>query len=209
MRYHYEILDKNRQQLLPKFAVLKDRFYLAGGTALALYLGHRDSIDFDFFTSIDFNSSLLVEELRNIFQDSQIEEKISQPNTLILKIDEVNVSFFKINENMLEPFVKTEHLHLASLADIGCMKLSALLGRSVLKDYVDLYVICKTVIPLNALLEKAKTKYPTVDSGAFIRALGYYEDIQMDDIIFKNNFYITKEVIENFFISEIKKLFKI
>ena len=89
------------------------------------------------------------------------------------------------------------------------MKLSALLGRSVLKDYVDLYAICKTVIPLGELLEKAKLKYPTVNSGAFIRALGYYGDIQMNNIIFKNNFFITKDMIEEFFKNEIKKLFNI
>lgn len=208
MQYHYEILDKQRQEFLPKFAIFKNRFYLAGGTALALYLGHRDSIDFDFFTSTDFDSPTLMEELRTIFQGSKIEEKMSQLNTLTLKIDEVDVSFFKINENMLEPFVETGHLSLASLSDIGCMKLNALLGRSVFKDYIDLYVICKTVIPLNVLLEKAKIKYPTVDSGAFIRALGYYGDIQMNNIIFKNNFYATKDMIEEFFINEIKKLFK-
>ena len=208
MQYHYEILDKQRQEFLPKFAIFKNRFYLAGGTALALYLGHRDSIDFDFFTSTDFDSPTLMEELRTIFQGSKIEEKMSQLNTLTLKIDEVDVSFFKINENMLEPFVETGHLSLASLSDIGCMKLNALLGRSVFKDYIDLYVIFKTVIPLNVLLEKAKIKYPTVDSGAFIRALGYYGDIQMNNIIFKNNFYATKDMIEEFFINEIKKLFK-
>src|SRR3989338_4093187 len=198
MQYHYEILDKQRQEFLPKFAIFKNRFYLAGGTALSLYLGHRDSIDFDFFTSTDFDSPTLMEELRTIFQGSKIEEKMSQLNTLTLKIDEVDVSFFKINENMLEPFVETGHLSLASLSDIGCMKLNALLGRSVFKDYIDLYVICKTVIPLNVLLEKAKIKYPTVDSGAFIRALGYYGDIQMNNIIFKNNFYATKDMIEEF-----------
>lgn len=209
MQYHYEILDKRRQEFLPKFTVFKDRFYLAGGTALALYLGHRDSIDFDFFTSRDFDSPALMEELRTVFQGSQIEEKMGSPNTLTLKIDEVDISFFKINEEILEPFIETEHLSLASLSDIGCMKLSALLGRSVLKDYVDLYAICKTVLPLNILLEKAKIKYPTVNNGAFIRALGYYGDIQMNNIIFKNNFFVTKEMIEKFFINEIKKLFKI
>ena len=149
MKYHLDILDKHRQLFLPKLSVLKDRFYLAGGTALALYLGHRDSIDFDFFTSTDFDSSSLMEELRTIFQGSNIEIKMSQKNTLTLKIDEVDMSFFKIDENILEPFVETEYIHIASLTDIGCMKLSALLGRSVLKDYVDLYAICKTVIPLS------------------------------------------------------------
>ena len=201
---HWEILDKHRLALLPKLVVFKDRFYLAGGTALALYLGHRDSIDFDFFTAKDFDSPSLMEELRTIFQELPIEEKMSHNNTLTLKVDNVDMSFFKINENQLEPLRETEHIHLASLTDIGCMKLSALLGRSVLKDYVDLYAICKKVIPLGELLKKAKLKYPTVNSGAFIRALGYYEDIEIDKIIFKNDFYVDIKTIEEFFKNEIK-----
>ena len=201
---HWEILDKKRLGLLPKLAVFKDRFYLAG-----LYLGHRDSIDFDFFTAKDFNSQSLMEELKTIFQGSHIEEKMSQNNTLTLKIDGVDMSFFKINENQIEPPRNTEYINMASLTDIGCMKLSALLGRSILKDYIDLYAICKMFISLDRLLEKAKLKYPTVNSGAFVRALGYYGDIQMDKIIFKNDFYVDIKTIEEFFKDEIKKLFNV
>lgn len=203
---HWEILDKRRLGFLPKLAVFKNRFYLAGGTAVALYLGHRDSVDFDFFTAKDFDSPSLMEELKAVFQGSLVEEKMSQNNTLTLKIDSVSMSFFKINENQLEPSCETEHIQIASLTDIGCMKLSALLGRSILKDYVDLYAICKTFIPLGELLEKAKLKYPTVNSGAFVRALGYYGDIQMDKMIFKNDFYVDLKTIEEFFKNEIKKL---
>lgn len=209
MQYHWEILDKRRLDLLSRLTIFKDRFYLAGGTATAFYLGHRDSIDFDFFTSKDFDSPSLMEELRTIFRGSNIEEKMGQNNTLTLKVDDVDMSFFKINESLLEPLNETEYIQMASPTDIGCMKLSALLGRAVLKDYVDLYAICKMVIPLDELLKKAKLKYPTVNSGAFVRALGHYDDIQMDKIIFKNNFYVTKEMIEKFFKDEIKKLFNI
>jgi hypothetical protein len=116
------------------------------------------------------------------------------------------MSFFKINETLLDSTVEIEYLNMASLNDIGCMKLSAILGRSVLKDYVDLYAICKTTIPLNELLEKAKIKYPTINQGAFIRALGYYGDIQIAPIMFKNGFSVTLEQIEEFFKQETKKL---
>jgi len=207
MQYHWEILDKHRLGLLPKLTAFKSRFYLAGGTAVALYLGHRDSIDFDFFTEKDFDSLSLMEELKTIFQDSRIEQKMSRNNTLIITVDGVDMSFFKINEKQLEPFNETEYFNIASLTDIGCMKLSAILGRSVLKDYVDLYAICKTIMPLSELLEKAKLKYPTVNRGAFVRALGYYGDIQINKIIFKNDFYVDIKTIEEFFNSEIKKLF--
>src|SRR3989344_7732678 len=116
---HWEILDKRRLDLLPKLAELKDRFYLAGGTAVALYLGHRDSVDFDFFTTKDFDSAILMEELKNIFQGSRIDEKMSLKNTLTLKIDDVDMSFFKIKENQIETINEKEKLNFASLTDIG------------------------------------------------------------------------------------------
>ena len=62
---------------------------------------------------------------------------------------------------------------------------------------------------LGRVVEKAKLKYPTVNSGAFIRALGYYEDIEIDKIIFKNDFYVDIKTIEEFFKNEIKKLFNL
>jgi hypothetical protein len=64
---HYEILDTARQSILPRFAHIKDRFYLAGGTALALHLGHRESVDFDFFSPDSFNTEKLFDEMRDIF----------------------------------------------------------------------------------------------------------------------------------------------
>jgi len=205
---HWEILDEKRLGLLPKFSVFKDRFYLAGGTALALYIGHRDSIDFDFFTREKFDHQSLIREIKETFKTDEIKEIVNQPNTLLIEINGVSASFFFYEYPLLQPPLQTEHLTIASLTDIGCMKLEAILGRYRLKDYVDLYAICKT-IPLKDLLEKSKDKFPTYNLGAFIRALGYYDDIEIDKIIFKNNFYVDLETIKEFFTSEIKKLLSI
>ena len=205
---HWEILDKKRLELLPKLSVFKNRFYLAGGTALALYLGHRDSIDFDFFIPNKFDHQSLIREIKKTFEKSEVKEIINQPNTVLLEIDGISASFFFYEYPLLEPLLQTEYLNIASLADIGCMKLEAILGRYRLKDYVDLYAICKTM-PLKGLLEKAKDKFPIYNLGAFVRALGYYEDIEMDKIIFKNDFYVGVKTIEEFFKNEIKKLFNL
>lgn len=203
---HWEILDEHRQKFMPKLTFLKDKFYLAGGTAIALYLGHRDSVDFDFFSPDGFDLRELVKQIKAAFNGLSIQEINVQPNTLILVIDGVNMSFFKLEEPMLEPFTETEHLKLASLSDIGCMKLGAILARYVLKDYVDLYAICKDHIPLRELLDKAKIKYPHMDTSAFIRAIAYYEDLQITPILFKNNFFVDVETIKKFFIKEVKDL---
>jgi predicted nucleotidyltransferase component of viral defense system len=206
---HWEILDKKRLAMLPKLDSLKNRFYLAGGTALALHLGHRDSVDFDFFCKEEFNNEQLASEINVAFDGFKIDFQLNQPNTILLKIDRVDMSFFKYNYDLIEPPVETEHLKLASIADIGCMKLAAIMQRYRLKDYIDLYAICKQTIPLQGLLRKAEIKFPNINSAAFLRALGYYEDIEMDEIIFKNNFYVDIKTIEEFFKDEIKKLFNI
>ncbi|MCX6703530.1 MAG: nucleotidyl transferase AbiEii/AbiGii toxin family protein [Candidatus Zambryskibacteria bacterium] len=78
----YDILDSKRQNALPKLSFLKDRFYLAGGTGLALQFGHRDSIDFDFFTQEDFNTFDLYKELLEIFGQENITKGLEQKNTL-------------------------------------------------------------------------------------------------------------------------------
>lgn len=63
----YNILDQKRLALLPLFKSFKEGFYLAGGTALALQIGHRDSVDFDFFSEEDIDTKELFERLRKIF----------------------------------------------------------------------------------------------------------------------------------------------
>lgn len=79
---HFEILDKKRKSVLSILENFKDRFYLAGGTALALQIGHRDSIDFDFFTGLDFDNLILKQEIENIFVGHKINIIQLETNTL-------------------------------------------------------------------------------------------------------------------------------
>ena len=209
MDLHWEILDKQRLVLLPGLRLFKDTFYLAGGTAAALYLGHRDSVDFDFFTEKEFNHSMVLSQIKEIFTGKKVEESLAQPNTILLKVDDVEMSFFKYPYVAVGPFFDTENVKLASLADIGCMKLTAISDRHKLRDYIDLYAICQKV-PLKELLKKAEIKFPGINSSVFIRSLSYYADIDEDrKLIFKNNFYVDLKTIESFFRQEIKQLFEI
>src|SRR3989338_92799 len=68
----YNILDQKRIEILPLFKFFKEKFYLAGGTGLALQLGHRDSVDFDFFTEDPFDTFKLYTEIREIFNGKKI-----------------------------------------------------------------------------------------------------------------------------------------
>jgi len=182
--FYFEILDKKRKSMLPIIKRFKDRFYLAGGTGLALQIGHRDSIDFDFFTDQEFDPEKLLREIKKAFSNYSIEVIQSGNMTLNLIIaDEVRVSFFRIKEKMLKPFMDTEYLNIASIDDIACMKMAALL-RAEFKDYVDLFYIFKQM-SLNEIIDNCKEKYKDFNEMVYLKALTSFDDINVTDILFR------------------------
>jgi len=93
----YEILNKDQARIFSKLKFLNEKgFYLAGGTALALQLKHRTSLDFDFYTRSHFNASQLLDVLKKNFPQ-KIEEVSIAEDTLFVRIDKVSSSFFGIN----------------------------------------------------------------------------------------------------------------
>lgn len=202
----YDILDKERMEILPKLSFLKGRFYLAGGTGLALQLGHRDSIDFDFFTKENFDTFDLYKELLEKFGQENIQKTLEEKNTLYVVLNgNIKLSFFSYPYALLESLVKEKFLDIADVADIGCMKLSAVVGRAVEKDYIDLYFILKQ-ITLTELLSKAKEKMPDLDRNLILKSLIYLDDVEEENIIFKNNFKISIPEVKKFLEEEVKKL---
>ncbi len=203
----YNILDKKRLDILPLFKNFKDNFYLAGGTSLALHLGHRDSIDFDFFTEEDINTKKLFERLKKIFEGHKLLKIQEEDNTLTVLIDGlVKISFFTHKYKLIDKTISDENLTYASIGDIGCMKLSAITGRASNKDYIDLYFILK-FFPLSDLLDKAHRKYPQLDRNLILKSIVYFEDILQEKIMFKNYNNITFEEVKKRLKSEVKKFY--
>ncbi len=202
----YDILDKERLNILPFFKIFKDDFYLAGGTALALQLGHRDSIDFDFFIENNIDTIKLFSEIEEVFQQYPIKKVQEEKNTLTVIINNnIKVSFFTYKYKLLNKLIEEENLQLASIEDIACMKLNAIVNRSTMKDYVDLYFILQNT-SIEILLDKCVIKFPSLDTNLILKSLVYFDDIIEEPIIFKNDFYITLEEIKKFFIKTIKKI---
>jgi predicted nucleotidyltransferase component of viral defense system len=135
------------------------RFYLAGGTALALQLGHRRSMDLDFFSETDEVHAHTRQELIQAFsaRNAQVIENVD--GDLLLLVNGVHTGFFSYVYPLLEPVWVVENIGLASLLDIGLMKLDAIIGRGSRKDFYDLYMISQ-VISLNELLRAGERKYP-------------------------------------------------
>ena len=174
---HYEILDKRRLSILPLLSNWKDRFYLAGGTALALYFGHRDSIDFDFFTKERFDEAKLVEEIKDIFVGHKVEIIQIENQTVTALIDsDIKISFMNYNYELVDQIKSEEYLNLASITDIACMKLSAICSRSLSKDYIDLYFILKD-FDLESLLKSCEIKFKIIDRAVIIKSILYFNDI--------------------------------
>ncbi len=193
----YDILDQKRIDILPLLKNFQDIFYLAGGTSLALQLGHRDSIDFDFFTREDIDTKKLFEKIRAVFAGHVIVNIQEETNTLTVIIDDsIKLSFFTHTYPLIRDAIVEDNITLASLEDIACMKLSAITGRASNKDYIDLYFILN-LFSLADILGFAQEKYPELDRNLLLKSLIYFDDIAQEKILFKNN----KEVL----FDEVKK----
>ncbi len=203
---HYEILDKKRAEILPLLKPFKGNFYLAGGTALALQIGHRDSLDFDFFNSGDLDTRKLYEKIRTVFDGHELLKTQEENNTLSVFVDkDIKLSFFTYSYKLLEPPLEEEFLRVASVTDIACMKFSAITGRASNKDYIDLYIILQDE-DLNDLLEKCAVKMPDLDPILVIKSLAYFEDIEEEKIKFTPGHEVEFKKVKEFLSEKAKNV---
>jgi len=202
----YNILDQKRLDLLPFFKNFKKDFYLGGGTALALQIGHRDSVDFDFFKEGEIEAQKLFNDLEEFFDKRHLLKVQEERNTLGLIVDDsIRLSFFGYKYKLIKELIDEENLNLASVEDIGCMKLSAITSRASNKDYIDLYYILQNN-RLADLLEKAAEKFPDLDRNLILKSLVYFEDVNLEPIMFKNNNHVDFEEVKKFLEEKVKEL---
>jgi len=198
---YLSILDKKRKGILNKLIFLENYgFYLAGGTALALYLGHRISVDFDFYTKREFDARKLREEFDKRFK--KVREIYIAGDTLGLEVNGIGISFFKYPYLLLKPLRKLENICLASLEDIAAMKIIAISQRGKRRDFVDIYFLMK-YFGLKEIIDFTLKKYPMFNIYVGLQGLIYFKDAD-DDIgeirLLKNvewskvKAYILKEV---------------
>ena len=179
---HFNILDKKRQRILTSLTSLpfcKD-FYLAGGTALALLINHRISLDFDFFSSINSLNYREREKIKKqIKKISAFKIITDEENTLDITIKNIQVSFFNYPYRLLRKPLLINKLNLASLEDIAVMKLAAAISRGDKKDYIDLYFLLQK-ISLEKLFRLAEKKFPNTKNFRIqaLKSLAYFENAE-------------------------------
>lgn len=176
MRLRREALGRSQRSLLPRLAPLASEhgFYLAGGTALALQLGHRRSVDFDFFREDPIDDPLrLAADLRTVglsFETDSVER-----GTLHGRASGVRLSFLEYRYPLLQPLLEVEGLRLAAPEDIAAMKLAAVAQRGSKKDFIDVFALGR-LFGLPEMLGFYRKKYGVKDDGHLLVALTYFDD---------------------------------
>ena len=151
-----------------------DSFFLVGGTALALQLGHRKSIDLDFFTPEPFNNSILLDVLITDF-DMSIE--LEELNMLITNIEGIKVDFIKMGYPILFSTLLVEGVRMLDIRDIASMKLKAVAQRGSKKDFFDIYFILQQ-LPLETIIALFQQKFKLHEVFHIIKSLTYFEDAE-------------------------------
>jgi hypothetical protein len=178
----FEILDAERKAMCLGLLQFKNDFYLAGGTGLALQVGHRISEDFDFFTEQPFDNDNLLKRVGLIFPGDSLTQLQNEPRTLTLLIRGVKISFFCIDSPPVTPLEEVEYFRIASIQEIGIFKLLAL-PRASFKDYVDLFFILQHC-SLKDLLDLARRKYPDFNEALYLKAFLSYSDVDLSPVQF-------------------------
>lgn len=158
---------------------IADDFYLAGGTAVALHLGHRWSEDLDFFSKKKFDAFKLANKIASIgtFLLTGQEE-----GTVHGLLRHVKISFLYYPYPLLKPLHQYKNVHVADLTDLALMKLIALVQRGTRKDFIDLYFIDKEVIRLEEIFSLFTNKYPPqiFNPMLLLKSFAYFDDAEKE-----------------------------
>lgn len=174
-------------------------FYLAGGTALALQLGHRRSIDLDFFTSHKFNPRNL--SIENFAVKNETKGSVSG------ELTGVKISFFFYQHELLRETSSYQGIKLAHPVDIALMKITAIASRGSRKDFIDVYEVAREIIGLKELFELLPKKFQKIQYEPYhlIKGLAYFKEAEkeaMPDMLKEIDWEQAKE----FFLSNSQKL---
>ena len=173
---HTETLVPDTKELFEKLSQVKlpIGFYLSGGTALALHLGHRESEDLDFFSQDEFDP----EQLQRVLEkDLSLTDVTVETGTLNCYANGVKLQFLYYPYRLLEPLKTLDSIKISSVQDIAGTKLLTISSRGSKKDFIDLYFILE-LFSLKELFEILNKKYSDQDYNTLhiLKSLVYFED---------------------------------
>lgn len=191
------ILTPKQLELLPLIQKFSGEFYLVGGTAIALQIGHRQSIDFDLFSRKPINR----EQIKKIIvgNNYQMETVFEDGDQLHGFVDGVKVTFYEY-PYPIKPEVKLDNvISMPSLLTLGAMKAFALGKRAKWKDYVDVYFLLKNHFTLEQISGEAEKIFEGGFNAKLLRQqLIYYADVDYSEPIEYVTDSVSNEEIEKF-----------
>jgi len=204
LKIYLDILDENRKAVFEKLSAFSTYGYLAGGTALALQIGHRQSVDFDIFTYESLSSSLL----------SKIKEELHPEQVILNQFDQysfsvehgIEITFIWFEQKLLDPVVSTSSLPLASIRDIAANKAHTIGRRALWRDYVDIFWILQhSYLTISDIIDAAKHKYGIeFVETQFLEQLGYFADVTVVPIQYIKDAPESKD-IQEYLLSQVQR----
>lgn len=179
---HKEVLSKEQADLLPLIQQFKREFYLVGGTAIALQIGHRRSIDFDLFKKGKLRPRSILSKIGENNLQSTVTRNVAEQ--LNVTVSGVKLTFFEYPFDIDAPLRFENVLKMPSLIDLAAMKAYALGRRSKWKDYVDMYFLLKDHFTIEQISERAIHLFEQLFSSKLFRAqLSFFEDIDDSEAV--------------------------
>ena len=200
-----EVLTEAGKDILPSLGKFED-FYLAGGTALALQIGHRISVDFDLFSEKEISKNLLA-KVKRVFENKTVIPSVNNPDELTVFINGVKTTFLRYPFPVKNKLLDYNGIKLLDAKEIASTKAYTIGRRGTIKDYVDLYfVLSEKVSFLDEIMEMAKSKFGNeFNDRLFLEQLVYFNDIEEAKILFLKK-PVSKKELEEFFKTEVGKI---
>jgi hypothetical protein len=179
---HDEILSENQKKLLPFLKAFNRKFYLVGGTAISLYLGHRRSIDFDLFCENGFSKTYVYSKLKPVpFKINKLMEDVDQVHFVV---NEIKLTFFHFPYPIVHKNRFNEYISIPELKTLAAMKAFALGRRAKWKDYVDLFYLLKYHYTIEEVSDEAIKCFGDLFSERLFRQqLAFHSDINYSEPI--------------------------
>jgi hypothetical protein len=192
---HKSILSDKQFELLPLIKKFSDRFGMVGGTAIALHLGHRRSIDFDLFTFEDFDNLRIREKIKKSYKIKEV--LFQSPNQLSVVVEDAKITFYKYPYEIEYSDYFDDIIKIPDLLTLAAMKAFALGQRAKWKDYVDLYFVFKKY-SLPVVVEKTYDMFGSeFNEKLFREQLSYLEDVDYSETVeYMPGFNLSDEAIK-------------
>lgn len=195
---HQEILTSKQTKLLPLIKQLASEFYLVGGTAIALQIGHRRSIDFDLFTNKDPRLEKIKKTISNY--GFKIEQTIFEAKDQFTGIiSGIKMTFYQYPFKIPATVNFNNFVKMPNLLNLAAMKAYALGRRAKWKDYVDFYFILQNNYSLKEISQKSKEIFKGLfNEKLFRQQLAYYNDVDFSEEVEFMGKRISQAVIKRF-----------